>query len=342
VLKDVNKQGNLIDWRGKKLDSIELSNSYIRLEMESKAERTATCGDFLQFKEFLDTNKNPKLHKSNFCKVRLCPMCSWRRSLKLFGQVSQVMDYLEKNHNFRYLFLTLTVKNCYSEDFKETLDLMTKAFNKMTNRKDFKGSIKGYFRALEVTYDSERFITQEMYFKKLEYFKGLGLEIGDKNPNFDTYHPHFHIILAVNPSYFTDKNYYISQKEWGKVWGDCLGVDYDPIIDIRAVKNNNKKEVAEVAKYTVKSDDFLIKENGKINELMTDKVVKTLDLGLHRKRLVSFGFIFKDIHKELNLDDAIDGDLVHTDSEVEEIEGLNYVLVNYIFDKARRNYFKLN
>lgn len=312
VLKDVNKQGNLIDWRGKKLDSIELSNSYVRLEMESKAERTATCGDFLQFKEFLDTNKNPKLHKSNFCKVRLCPMCSWRRSLKLFGQVSQVMDHLEENHNFRYLFLTLTVKNCYSEDFKETLDLMTKAFNKMTRLKSFKSSIKGYFRALEVTY----------------------------NRIDDSYHPHFHIILAVSTTYFKDQ--YINQKEWGNIWKSCLGADYNPIVDIRAVKKNNKKEVSEVAKYTVKSDDFLIKENGIINEEITDKVVKTLDLGLHRKRLVAFGFIFKDIHKELNLDDAIDGDLVNTDNEVEEIEGLNYVLVNYVFDKMKRNYLKLN
>lgn len=313
VLKDVNKQGKEIDWRGKKLDSIELSNSYTRLKMESKAERTATCGDFVQFKEFLDNAEKPKLFKSNFCKVRLCPMCSWRRSLKIFGQVSKVMDHLEENYNFRYLFLTLTVKNCYSEDFKETVDNMTKAFNKMNQRKDFKRAIKGYFRALEVTYN------------KID----------------DSYHPHFHIILAVEPNYFNDRKQYLSQNEWGKLWGDCLGIDYNPRVDIRAVKKNNKKEVSEVAKYTVKSDDFLIKEDGVINEEITDKVVETLDLGLKRKRLVAFGFIFKDIHKKLNLDDPEDGRLENSDIEEDGIEGLNYILVNYVFDKSRRNYFKI-
>ena len=69
-------------------------------------------------------------------------MCAWRRSLKIFGQVSKVMDHVEKNYNYRYIFLTLTVKNCYGEDLKDTLDLMTSAFNKMNQRKAFKKAIK--------------------------------------------------------------------------------------------------------------------------------------------------------------------------------------------------------
>ncbi|MBU5425427.1 hypothetical protein KQI41_03285 [Tissierella pigra] len=43
--------------------------------------------------------------------------------------------------------------------------------------------------------------------------------------------------------------------------------------------------------------------------LLTDKVFKTLDYVLHRKRLTAFGFKFKEVHKELNLDDAEDGRL---------------------------------
>lgn len=314
VLKDVNKQGKEVDWVRLKLDSQELSKSYSRLEMESKADLTDECGSFLQFKNFLDGETLPKLFKSNFCKVRLCPMCASRRSKKIFGQVSKVMDHLEKNYNFRYLFLTLTVKNCYEEEFKETLDNMTKAFNKMNRRKVFKEVIKGYFRALEVTYN------------KID----------------NSYHPHFHIILAVEPNYFNDRKQYLSQRDWGNLWASCLGTDYIPRVDIRAVKKNNKKEVAEVAKYTVKSGDFLIRENGEINEEITDRVVKTLDLGLHRKRLVAFGFIFKEIHNKLNLDDPEDGRLEDSDIEEDGVEGLNYVLVNYVFDKARRDYFKLN
>lgn len=265
-------------------------------------------------------------------------MCSWRRSLKVFGQVSKIMDYVEECHNYRYIFLTLTVKNCYGEDLKDTLDLMTSAFNKMNQRKPFKRAVKGYFRSLEVTYNSERFITQEMYYKKPQYFKSLGLEIGDNNPSFDTYHPHFHMILAVNDSYFNDPKYYLSQESWTNLWKSSLKVDYAPIVDVRRLKKNKGKEVAEVAKYTVKPDDYLIKnDNGDVEKDITDGVVKTLDNALHRKRLIAFGFIFKDIHKELNLDDAEDGNLVDTEND-ELREDLTDTILRYQWNIGIKNY----
>ncbi|RMH95205.1 replication protein, partial [Stutzerimonas nitrititolerans] len=55
---------------------------------------------------------------------------------------------------------------------------------------------KGYVRKLEITYNKER----------------------------DDYHPHFHVLIAVNKSYFTDKRYYISQKEWLELWRDVTGI----------------------------------------------------------------------------------------------------------------------
>ena len=242
-------------------------------------------------------------------------MCSWRRSLKIFGQVSKVMDYVEENYNYRYIFLTLTVENCYGEDLKKTLDNMTDSFNRMTRRKAFKQSIKGYFRSLEITYNKE----------------------------CNTYHPHFHLILAVNESYFTDKNYYLSQKKWTNLWKDCLKVDYTPVVDVRRIKkdDNNKfgKAVAETAKYTVKSEDFIIRnEDGQINEKLTDEVVKTLDLALHRKRLTSFGFIFKKVHKKLNLDDMEDGDLINTDNDEDLRDDLMSVILRYQWNVGIKNY----
>lgn len=127
--------------------------------------------------------------------------------------------------------MTLTVKNCYGEDLKDTLDLMTSAFNKMNQRKAFKKAIKGYFRSLEITYNKEE----------------------------DTYHPHFHLILAVNKNYFTDDKTYLSQSKWTRLWKESLKVDYTPVVDVRRVKSKDKnfsKVIAETAKYTVKSEDF--------------------------------------------------------------------------------------
>lgn len=309
VLKDVKKNGKDNNWKKRKEDNLNLAESYKRLGYK-KYYRVVDCSTFLEFRYFLNTDEK-KLNRANFCKVRLCPMCSWRRSLKIFGQVSKVMDYVEENYNYRYIFLTLTVENCYGEDLKKTLDHMIDSFNRMTRRKNFKQSIKGYFRSLEVTY----------------------------NRKCNTYHPHFHLILAVNESYFKDTRIYLTQKDWTDLWQNCLRVDYTPIVDVRRFRENKGKEVAEVAKYTVKSEDFIIRnEDGQINEKLTDEVVKTLDLALHRKRLTSFGFIFKKVHKKLNLDDMEDGDLINTDNDEDLRDDLMSVILRYQWNVGIKNY----
>ena len=310
ILKDT-KNGKDNNWKERKKSTLDLAASYKRIG-SNKYYRVLDCSTFLEFR--LTTVNDLKLTNANFCKVRLCPMCSWRRSLKIFGQVSKVMDYVEENYNYRYIFLTLTVKNCYGEDLRDTLDLMTKAFNGMTRRKAFKQAIKGYFRSLEITYNNKE----------------------------NTYHPHFHMILAVDNSYFTQSRIYLSQENWTSLWQSCLKVDYTPIVDVRRIKADDNqgfgKAVAETAKYTVKADDFLIRDKkGNIKENLTDEVVETLDYALHRKRLTSFGFIFKEVHRKLNLDNAEDGDLTNTDNE-ELREDLTDVILKYQWNIGIKNY----
>ena len=45
------------------------------------------------------------------------------------------------------------------------------------------------------------------------------------------------------------------------------------------------------------------------------KRLSDLEEGLHRKRLISYGGLLKEIHKKLNLDDTEEGDLIHTDDD---------------------------
>lgn len=311
ILKDVNASGKDNNWKERKKSTLDLADSYKRIG-SNKYYRVLDCSTFLEFRLAVDNSL--KLSNANFCKVRLCPMCSWRRSLKIFGQVSRVMDHVEENYNYKYIFLTLTVKNCYGEDLRDTLDLMTKAFNTMTRRKAFKQAVNGYFRSLEITYNKEN----------------------------GTYHPHFHMILAVNDSYFKDTRIYLTQNDWTELWKSCLKVDYTPIVDVRRIKENKEKDfgkvVAETVKYTVKPEDFLIRdEKGNIKENLTDEVVKTLDEALHRKRLTAFGFIFKEVHKELNLDDTEDGDLTNTDNE-DLREDLTNIILRYQWNIGVKNY----
>lgn len=319
------KGGKVIDWRSHKMESLSLSDSFGRIGFENKAERVSHCGDLLEFKRYDSGDMN--LHRANFCKVRLCPMCSWRRSLKIFGQVSNVMNYLTENYEYRYIFLTLTVKNVLGDKLSSELDILFKAFNLLTKRKEFKNVSQGWFRCLEVTHNWER----------------------------DDYHPHFHMVVAVNKSYFSYPKIYLSQHNWVELWKSCLGVDYDPIVWVETVKpnkgdaNNFSKGVAEVAKYAVKSNDYLVNiPKGKENDIdfvneahaITDNIVSIIDFALRNRRLVAHGGKFKEVHKLLNLDDVENGDLVNTDNDDSIRDDLGYIIVKYRWNCGYKDYYK--
>ena len=319
VLIDVNKSGKVIDWREKKLNTLNLSDSYKRLGQEyfNKSSRVANCGTYLEYKRFKDDN-SMQLNHANFCKVRLCPMCAWRRSLKIYGQVSKIMNEISSNNEYDFLFLTLTTANCTSDELSKTIDLLLKSFKKMTQLKRFRKSILGHFRALEVTHNLVN----------------------------DSYHPHLHCVLVVNKSYCKKKDLYISQEEWTQLWKKSLQIDYIPIVHITKFKDTAgkgiEKSVAEASKYTVKSDDYIIKDDitGDIVQEFTDKAVKILDYALANRRLIAFGGLLKDIFQQLKLDDPEDGDLVNTDNEDIRAD-LNYIIERYSWNIGYKQYIKV-
>lgn len=311
ILLDVAKNGRVRPWKDKKINSLKLSESYARLGNERKAKRTKFCGSTLGYK--ILENGQKKLVVADFCKVRLCAMCAWRRSLKIFGQVSKIMDVLCRAKKYNFLFLTLTVKNCAAENLSAEIDKLFYGFNKLTKKTAFKKIVKGWFRALEITHNTNK-----------------------HSKSYDTYHPHFHIILQVNPSYFTSKDY-LKHDDWLKMWRDCMKLDYDPEVFIEKAKAKNLTgAVAEIAKYTVKDKDYIIEHD----QNLTDKSVAILDSALCGRRLTAFGGMMRQVHKDLKLDDTENGDLINTDNEIER-EDIANMIVFYHWNVGLNNYTKV-
>ena len=140
-------------------------------------------------------------------------MCNWRRSLKIAYQNKRVVETVNQRENVQWLFLTLTVKNTTSESLSETISGMFEGFNRLTKYKAFKTSVKGFFRALEVTKNRDA-----------------------ESEAFGTYHPHFHVLLCVPASYFKKKEYYITQNEWTSLWKKAMKLDYTPVVHIQKSK----------------------------------------------------------------------------------------------------------
>jgi len=343
------------NWKEKKRRNILLSESYKRLGKLKKSEKVSNCGEYLVFNTCKNGHK--KLKKAYFCKDRLCPICSWRKSRMMVSQLHQILNVsFEEKPNMRYLFLTLTVKNCNENELSETIDFMMKGFERLIKYKKVKQNLLGFFRALEIT---RPVIIDDLSTGKCR---------------MDEYHPHFHVLLGINPKYFKLPNNYITTKEWYQMWQKACQFDYQPNIDIRTVKPRKQQEMAnlddlehkkielqgailETAKYSVKSSDYII-EKGKteeINNRFTDEGVNILSNALARRRMLGFGGIFRDIKKKLKLQDleSKNADLVGADETgdclcpicqnkmFEEIYSWHFGF-NSEIGKKENNYFKLN
>lgn len=339
-------------WKDKKERSLKMAEAFQVAGLENKALRMCTCASSLVFNV---VEGGLKLAHAMFCQVRLCPMCTWRRSLKIATQNKQIVTIANERRKLRWVFLTLTVKNVQGAELKSTINHMMQSWNRFMGYKRIKDSTIGWFRGLEVTRDTDRVITKERYSKNPKYYKSIGIKPGDKNPNFNTYHPHFHVLICVSTTYFSKKSEYIKQEEWTELWKKAAQLDYRPIVDIRPVKARHTKKsifevvsevenaiseqkaVFEISKYPVKDTDIMNLDD--IEE--SAEIVKILDHALDRKRLIAYGGILKDIKKELGLSDAEseDADLIHVEEDnkdevAEEIEKVtaywHYGLKEYV------------
>ena len=235
-------------------------------DKDKKAFKLRLCGKTLVYAEN-PAGGDPIPVSAMRCGLRLCPSCSWIRAHRIFENVYNVIA----SHDFagkQFIFLTLTVKNCRGEFLESEINRLLSAWRDLTKdeRKPFRRSFLGTFRALEVTY----------------------------NKLTKTYHPHLHAMAAVEPGYFRKSNKnYIGQAKLRELWRDACGLDYLPQCRIQRVKNTAGKQIAEVAKYTVKSADYISRP----------EVVQVLDPALHRKRLIAYGGLFQEVKKRLDLPD---------------------------------------
>lgn len=224
-------------------------------------------------------------------------MCNWRRSLKIFSQVSQVMNYLEPK-GYQYLFLTLTLRNEPAERFPDMIDSLFKGWLKLYDKnKVFKKVVEGSLRFIEVTI----------------------------NHKTHTFHAHLHVVLAVWSSYFSGRDY-ISQVQWSDMWATACNLDYTPIVHIEKFKakpgsSGFGSAVAEAAKYAMKDSDYLVD-----SDTWRPVYVETLLRGLSGRRLFGKTGCFGMAWRDLKLGDPESGDLTDADQLRED---LGHMIVRY-------------
>lgn len=253
-----------------KIKNIDVKNMYLRTKTTLKKsdksiERIGDCSTFMQFLASHNF-EHKKLTRANFCRDRFCPICSKILSAKTTVVISAMMKYLKNEYDYRFIFITLTAPNI-KHNLKSEIDRYNKAFERLIKAKEVVAINKGYIRKLEVTY----------------------------NAKTKSYHPHFHVIMVVNKSYFKDRTY-INRDRWLELWRDKMRDSRITQVDVRRA---DITAIKEISKYLAKDNDYMTSESVFIEYYN----------GLKGKRFIVYGGVFKiarKLFKEGKLDKYID------------------------------------
>ncbi|WP_283586949.1 protein rep [Limosilactobacillus vaginalis] len=297
ILKDTSKNsGRVRPWREKKLANLTYSD-YLEVLKFKKANNVSKCGEVLQFAK---TGDGLKLYQTWFCHSRLCPLCSWRRSMKNSYELRKILDEAyRKEPNSVFLFLTLTEESSKLGELRKNLTSMNRSIYKLFQYKDVKKDLLGYVRSTEVTVNRDNL----------------------------TFHQHVHILLMMKSSYFA-KGHYLAQKDWSQLWRRARKLDYVPVVNVKKVRASKKDSslvasAKEVSKYQVKDYDYITDdEKGDLT------VIDELEHALAGTRQISFAGILKEIRHELLLDQKED-DLINVDSEKEKNDVVDTVMFKW-------------
>jgi plasmid rolling circle replication initiator protein Rep len=212
-----------------------------------------------------------------------------------------VPELLATYPRVEFIFLTLTVRNIPIGELRETLGIMTRAWKRLSERRQFSGL--GFVRSLEVTHSTS--------------------EAGNA-------HPHFHCLIAVDRTYFIGRNY-IKQDKWRELWRDCLRADYLPQVNVKKVRPKKGIDdpvqaltagLIETVKYETKPDDLASDRDWLIE----------LTRQTHKTRAIAVGGIFREF-----LNEEEPEDLISEDDSTEHSD----VIVVFDWKESRNKYVKL-
>ena len=259
-----------LPWDVHRAESDQIASNYRGSEFHRYSERIDDCANLLAFGLVPNVDEGAyqlKLRTARFCRVRTCMVCAWRKSLMYKARAYKALPKVIADYpTARYLFVTLTLKNCPVGELRESILHLNRSFSRLTKLRHFPPI--GFLKTVEVTRGKK----------------------GDA-------HPHLHVLMMVPASYFGAN--YVSKKEWCSWWKRAAKVDYTPIIDVKAIKPQNSPLglLAEIVKYQTKPNDLIFSDRKWFLEY-TRQIRST--------KAFALGGVFKDYFKELDKEETQD------------------------------------
>lgn len=273
-------------WDRRRAESQDVQQVYLLApegQFERYAQRIAQCSTVLEYGMILDEESGAivlKLKRTQFCRVRHCPVCQWRRSMMWQARFFQALPAIQYAYpSAKWIYLTLTVRNLEVSGVREMISHLNASFVRLSQRNAWPGL--GWVRSLELTRGED-----------------------------GSAHPHIHALVMVPPGYFGKG--YLSHDKWVKLWRSCARLDYDPMVNVQVVKpkapglEGLHGALVETFKYSIKPSDMVA------DEIWFWKMTEQL----HKTRFIGLGGCLRGF---FSVDEPItDDELIHADGEAGE------------------------
>ena len=158
---------------------------------------------------------------TSLCRDRLCPVCAWKSSRRLFYRAVAAIQSLELEYSHQYLHCVLTLQHSKRDCLRDHLNVLTRAYGRFRRFSAMK-SIDGSLRSIEITHGEHGF------------------------------HPHIHAILTVPRTAA-----HITEDTVCDAWRRALNCEYSPQVNLTEAysvdaENDVFSAVAEACKYALK------------------------------------------------------------------------------------------
>ncbi len=258
--------------------------------IKEQAEKVRLCGTRVCISS---VNGKEKITGANFCRLRLCPMCQRRKSLKTYSDMCRLVEALPSRC---WVHMVLTLRNVSADELQQTINKLYYDSTKLLRRNAaFKKAFNGALRCLEITYNS----TSKQY------------------------HPHLHVLLTGDKSLNNNSRKRISKKQLQKLWQQTAALDYLPQVHIDYTVDSGV--VAEIAKYCVKPLEL------QLSSLERCEVLENLYSVLHGRRLIqTYGEIkIKLAELKIDLNDSTENSTDDNTTDTEQMFVYNFRLSRY-------------
>ena len=259
-----------------KTDTLKLYEMLKNSEVANATARTLdvvkACGDVVKYaiayEGDMKSVKHKKLLYTETCGNRWCLRCMQRKALSDALEIYTLANYLYTEKNYRFLFITLTAPNCSGDDLRDTISQFNKGIDRLFKREPYRSDFKAWITKVETTYNVKR----------------------------KDYHPHLHVLVAVDKRYLKDSDRFVSNDRLRKDWREVFGDDTITQVDIKQASGRTKKKrmksVLELAKYTAKPSHYL----------RDQKVFDTFFDAMKNRQSLRFCGEFSELHKMYDLD----------------------------------------